>query len=335
MLTVNENYTMIFPRNDTGVILYKCKKDYGKVRLEANEYALVEKIYSCNHEVSIDKDIEDELLKKCIFLYKRQYPNTYANTQYEKTNHYLTTYFGKEDDYIRKLKETSVLVVGLGGIGAGLAKHLVSVGIGKLILIDFDKVSISNLNRQFCYGYNNIGKNKTDVLKDYLKNLNPEVKIYTHNCKMDNLSVLQDASKLANGKIDIIVNAADVPFYEVGRIILQFCKERDLAYLDASTGIEKGSWLILSSENNNQKEQYIAEYEYIIQNTYPSRPCTGSIGFQNSIIVDFAARDIIFYLLDHKDNVYAYNKKALFDSKTMSITIDGKQKRNGRIWRKK
>ena len=75
------------------------------------------------------------------------------------------------------LKSKSVLQVGAGGLGSPLAYYLVAAGVGRLIIIDDDKVSLSNLNRQILYSVDDLGKMKAEVAKRKLEFLNPGVKI--------------------------------------------------------------------------------------------------------------------------------------------------------------
>lgn len=79
-----------------------------------------------------------------------------------------------------KLKEASVLVVGAGGLGSPASFYLVAAGVGRLGLVDFDRVELSNLQRQILYGSSDVGKPKLDVAKRRLEDLNPNVKITLH-----------------------------------------------------------------------------------------------------------------------------------------------------------
>jgi len=103
----------------------------------------------------------------------------------------------------KKISSTTVAVCGLGGLGSNIAIALARVGIGALILIDFDKVDITNLHRQQ-YKANQIGMNKTEALRDNLKEINPylETEIYTIRLDENHAKdILQDA--------DIICEAFD------------------------------------------------------------------------------------------------------------------------------
>ena len=76
-----------------------------------------------------------------------------------------------------RLLESHVLIVGLGGLGCPAALYLASSGVGRLTLSDYDTVDLSNLQRQIAYDSNDIGRLKTDVLKEKIHALNPDVHV--------------------------------------------------------------------------------------------------------------------------------------------------------------
>ncbi|ODM91091.1 Adenylyltransferase and sulfurtransferase MOCS3 [Orchesella cincta] len=77
----------------------------------------------------------------------------------------------------QNLKNGSVLVVGLGGLGSPASMFLAASGIGKLGLVDYDVVEISNLHRQVIHGEKTVGVPKAESAKTFLENLNPHVNI--------------------------------------------------------------------------------------------------------------------------------------------------------------
>lgn len=83
------------------------------------------------------------------------------------------------EDVQKKFSSTTVAVCGLGGLGSNIAIALARAGVGKLILIDFDRVDITNLHRQQ-YKANQIGMNKTDALSENLKEIAPYVELESH-----------------------------------------------------------------------------------------------------------------------------------------------------------
>ena len=103
----------------------------------------------------------------------------------------------------KKIKETKVCILGLGGLGSNVAVLLARAGIGSLKLIDFDVVEASNLNRQQ-YRISHIEIKKTEAIKTIIKEINPFVEIDTLDIKVDReniLSVVED--------IEIVVEAFD------------------------------------------------------------------------------------------------------------------------------
>ena len=103
----------------------------------------------------------------------------------------------------KKFSAATVAICGLGGLGSSIAISLARAGIGKLILIDFDRVDITNLHRQQ-YKANQIGMVKTDALSDNLKEIAPYIDIESHIVRITD----NNAVELLKGA-DIICEAFD------------------------------------------------------------------------------------------------------------------------------
>lgn len=83
-----------------------------------------------------------------------------------------------------RLKDSKVLIIGLGGLGCAAAQYLAAAGVGELMLVDFDTVALSNLQRQVLHNDSRIGMPKVDSAKKSLAELNPLVKINTLNAQL-------------------------------------------------------------------------------------------------------------------------------------------------------
>ena len=105
----------------------------------------------------------------------------------------------------KNISSTTVAVCGLGGLGSNIAIALARAGVGKLILIDFDKVDITNLHRQQ-YKVNQIGMNKTEALKNNLNETNPYLETEIHTVCVD-----ENNAKELLEDCDIICEAFDEP----------------------------------------------------------------------------------------------------------------------------
>lgn len=91
---------------------------------------------------------------------------------------------GFDIDKQQILKNSSVLIIGLGGLGCAASLYLAASGIGKVTLIDFDTISESNLNRQILYTPKSINQYKVDIAKQKLSQINPNMIIDTINQKL-------------------------------------------------------------------------------------------------------------------------------------------------------
>lgn len=89
----------------------------------------------------------------------------------------------------QKIEKAHVAIAGLGGLGSNVAVNLARLGVGSLHLIDFDKVELSNLNRQY-YFIEHIGMYKTNAIKNVLEQINPYIKIKTSCVKLNAENIL-------------------------------------------------------------------------------------------------------------------------------------------------
>jgi len=102
-----------------------------------------------------------------------------------------------------KLKNSSVGIAGLGGLGSNAAVSLARAGIGHLVLVDFDNIEHSNLDRQY-YFLDQVGKPKTSAIRENLERINPSVDVMVFNKKLEKGS-MSDPFK----DVDVIIEALD------------------------------------------------------------------------------------------------------------------------------
>ncbi len=102
------------------------------------------------------------------------------------------------------LKDKTVGIAGCGGLGSNCAVALARVGVGKLIIADFDVIEENNLNRQY-YFFDQIGKKKVITLKDNIKRINPEVTVTAFDIKLDPENIVEIFKEC-----DVIVEAFDL-----------------------------------------------------------------------------------------------------------------------------
>lgn len=103
-----------------------------------------------------------------------------------------------------KLKKSTVLIAGAGGLGSPAALYLAAAGVGRLIICDHDRVELSNLNRQILHGTSDIGSFKSDSAEQTLSALNSEILIESHASTLDQKNIRE----LAAGA-DVILDCLD------------------------------------------------------------------------------------------------------------------------------
>ncbi|MGH9883707.1 MAG: molybdopterin-synthase adenylyltransferase MoeB [Pyrinomonadaceae bacterium] len=104
----------------------------------------------------------------------------------------------------RRLKASSVLMIGTGGLGAPSGMYLAAAGVGRMGIVDFDVVEASNLQRQIIHGTADVGRSKVESARDRLRNINPHIEIETHETRLTS----QNALRLF-ADYDIIVDGTD------------------------------------------------------------------------------------------------------------------------------
>ena len=129
---------------------------------------------------------------------------------------------------LERLFESSVAVIGLGGVGAYAAEMLCRAGVGHLILLDSDVVSESNKNRQLIALDSTIGKPKSTVLAERLKDINPDVRLTLINCYLEEGSIQQ---LLGEHKVDFLVDAIDTLAPKIA--LIKYCVESGIPHVSS------------------------------------------------------------------------------------------------------
>ena len=119
----------------------------------------------------------------------------------------------------------TVLIIGLGGGGSYACEALVRSGIQNFIIVDNDKITISNLNRQLMTYHDNIGKYKTDEIEKRIININPDCNIK----KITEFITLKNIDKLFNNKIDYIIDACDT--ISVKLELIRKCVSKNIKFI--------------------------------------------------------------------------------------------------------
>src|SRR5437867_4437523 len=104
----------------------------------------------------------------------------------------------------RRLKAARTLCIGAGGLGSPAALYLAAAGVGTLGIVDFDRVDLTNLQRQILHGTNDVGRSKLESARDRLRDINPEIDLKLHECRF----ARDNAEQIVAG-YDVIVDGSD------------------------------------------------------------------------------------------------------------------------------
>ena len=110
---------------------------------------------------------------------------------------------GREN--LNKIKNKTVAVIGLGGVGGYAVESLIRSGIEKIILVDYDTIDITNLNRQIITNQTNVTKYKTEEMKKRIQSINPNCQVITITKKLE----LENIEELFQHHFDYLIDACD------------------------------------------------------------------------------------------------------------------------------
>ncbi len=116
---------------------------------------------------------------------------------------------------MEKLRKSRVAVFGIGGVGGYVAEALVRSGIGEIDLVDSDVVSLSNLNRQIIATHSSIGRYKTEVMKERLLDVNPDLLVHEYRC----FFLPEEADAFPFREYDYVVDAVDTVTAKIGLVM--------------------------------------------------------------------------------------------------------------------
>ncbi|MBN1387987.1 MAG: HesA/MoeB/ThiF family protein [Bacteroidales bacterium] len=202
------------------------------------------------------------------------------------TKHIILPGIGEEGQM--KLKNASVLVIGAGGLGCPVLQYLTAAGVGNIGLMDFDRVSETNLPRQILYRADDIGKLKTIISKQRLEQLNNRV-----NIQILNISFGKDNALKTVSDFDIIVDATDN--YESRYTINDACVIAGKPMVHGAIYQFEGQVAVFNYNNGPTYRCFNPESEKEFRNPDPSE--TGMINVLPGITGTYMANEVIKIIL--------------------------------------
>lgn len=130
-------------------------------------------------------------------------------------------------DKLNIIKSKTILVVGLGGVGGECVLSLARSGVENIVIIDYDVIDISNINRQVIAFNSTIGMKKIDVLKKMILDINPNCNVIAYDLFLDE----NNLKDVFNIKIDYVIDACD--FVPVKKAMIKYCLENRIKFISS------------------------------------------------------------------------------------------------------
>ena len=127
-----------------------------------------------------------------------------------------------EKEGLQRLKDATVMVLGVGGVGSHCIEALARSGVGRLILVDNDKVTLTNINRQSIAYHSTIGQYKTKLMKDRIWDISSEIEVITQ----EKFILPENLHEIFDRKVDYIIDAIDTVTAKLA--LVEYAKQQDI-----------------------------------------------------------------------------------------------------------
>jgi len=199
----------------------------------------------------------------------------------------------------KKLLRSSVLIVGAGGLGSPVAIYLTALGIGKIGIVDYDKVEISNLARQIIFTSNDVNKKKSSTAINKLKQINPNIKFKSFEKKLSKKNI-----NIIAKDFDLIVDGSDN--FRTRFIINDYCLMKKKILI--SGAISKFEGQVYTFNFSRKKSPCLKCFIPEIPNNPDIDNCEyeGIVGTLGGIVGSIQANEVIKEILQIGESLCGY-----------------------------
>lgn len=164
---------------------------------------------------------------------------SFISARYQANVNYFSRYIGLEGDRFapqRRINESNILLLGLGGGGSNILSLLAGVGPSSITIVDHDVVEEGNLGRQLLYRESDVGRPKALAAADALGQMNSEITIYA---RQERIASVEDVAALLVGK-DLVISAIDEPPFVAQRIVNKAIVQAGVPCVFAASQVSRG-----------------------------------------------------------------------------------------------
>lgn len=228
------------------------------------------------------------------------------------------------DPYQHKLSDTHIMILGIGGIGNYMAMAFAAAGVGKITLVDFDVVELSNLNRQILFRESDIGKSKIASAIAHLNSLNSTIELKGIETKVHSQEEL-DILINDNGPVNYLVLSADHPPHLV-LWASALCQKHQFKYVKCGYMAYQGLVGPLLGPQTKRYEELFESWKTVIESqpkhfkSHNDSYIAPSMAATNAILANIAALEIIKDITGIASSALT-EKRLLVDLKTIEISF--------------
>ncbi len=199
----------------------------------------------------------------------------------------------------KKIQEAKVLIIGMGGLGCPAAEFLTRSGIGTLGVVDYDKVSLSNIHRQTLYTEKDINKSKVIIAKKKLSEINPKIKIDIFNFKLNKIKLHKIIKKY-----DYIIDGTDN--FESKFLINDISQNYNKFLVVGAISKFDGHIFILNFNNKNNPNLRDFYQEEVVTDDILNCEYDGILGTVSGIVGTMQANEILKKILNIGQNLNGF-----------------------------
>lgn len=289
-----------------------------------------------NEEISIeDLDMVLEVLDDICLIENDIEAEALTEWQRVRYNNNLNFFNIKSDlghskeSFQKKLIDSKILVLGMGGLGSNLLMQLSGLGVGNIKCLDCDIVELKNLNRQVLYSEEFIGQRKTEVGINRLSNFNTNITYESFDKRIESM---EDLKGLITKDLDFVFCAADYPPLKINSWVNKLCNENKVPFISGGVGLACGSFYAVVPSETACLECY---YQYIKENhgEFIEAFKTSPIDFNAAIMPNIAllasmmSSEFLRIFLNISEPI-SVGRKVIVNFLTSEITFDNTWMRN-------
>jgi molybdopterin-synthase adenylyltransferase len=294
-------------------------------------YASTAELGSCFSDPGSADALDDYIrdLQGHGLLESQSWPDTLTTEERERYDRQLI-YFADSseaaDDAQRRLIEANVLIVGCGGLGSWAASGLVGAGVGSLVLLDDDRVELSNLNRQILFAEADVGRLKVEAAAEALRSRNSRLDASAIELRVRRS---EDLVPLL-GDVDLVISTGDDPPYELPRWVNRACLRTDTSYISAGQILPRvrlgpfvvpGETACLECQEGRWRSHYPL-YDEVVAYRIKHPATAATLGAASGIIGSMLAMEAIHFL-SGTSRPASWGKAIMVDLRTMAVTEEG------------